>query len=151
MTKRQAGISAAFVFFFGLPLGGLVWVYARANSTIRESAAPFALEATQAILGEDDFESLYDLGTLTLKMTVTEADFKSSREKWGALESVGEFEASRPWMVDRSDTRWQFVALNADLRFENGPAKLRFVAARRSTRLEDWRIEEFEVSAPDVE
>ena len=151
MTKRQAGISAAFVFFFGLPLGGLVWVYTRAHSTMRESAAPFALQATQAILGEDDFESLYTLGTLTVKKTVTEADFDRSREKWGALESVGEFEASKSWMVDRSDTRWHFVALNADLRFENGPAKLKFIAARRSTMLEDWRIEEFVVSAPDVE
>ena len=151
MTKRQAGIVAAFVFFLGLPLGGLLWVYSRAHSTLRDSAAPFALQATQTILGKDDFDSLYNLGTLTVKKTVTEADFKSSREKWGALESVGEFEATRSWMVDRSDMRWHFVALNADLRFENGPAKLKFVAARRSTKLEDWRIEQFEVSAPDVE
>ena len=151
MTKRQAGISAAFVFFFGLPLGGLVWVYARAHSTIRESAVPFAIQATQAILGDDDFDSLYTLGTLTVKNTVTKADFKRSREKWGALESIGEFEATRSWMVDRSDMRWHFVALNADLRFESGPARLKFIAARRSTRLEDWRIEEFKVSSPDVE
>ena len=118
---------------------------------MREGAVLFARPATQSILGEDDFDSLYTLGTLTVKKTVTEADFNSSREKWGALESIGEFKATRSWMVDRADMRWQFVALNADLRFENGPAKLKFIAARRSTMWEDWRIEEFVVSAPDVE
>ena len=131
-------------------MGGLVWVYNRAHSTIRDSAASFALPATQTILGNDDFDSLYTLGTLTVKKTVTEADFNSLREMWGALESVGEFDATRSWMVDRADTRWHFVALNADLRFENGPARLKFVAARRSN-LQDWRIEEFKVSARDVE
>lgn len=144
-------VMAAIVFFFGVPIGGIAYVYYMAQSTLSSSATKFAVSATAQILGEQDFEEFEQLGTLTLDKTVPEEDFQAIFEKWGEFRSQGEFAASRGYVIERDNMTWQVITLTAPVEFENGSASLKFTAARRSTVLEDWRIEEFEILVSNVE
>lgn len=139
------------LFFLGFPATGMLYVYWNAHSTLRAAATVFAKEASVKVLSERDFEELYFLGSLTLKGTVTEESFGDDMDRWGDYSGIGEFVTVESWVKSRSDQTWQFVRLIADVRFENGPAKLEIVVARRSTMLEDWKIEEFELTEPTVE
>ena len=139
------------LFFIGFPLAGVLYSYQRARMNMEAEAAPFAKAATLEILGEGGFEELYFLGTLILKAEISEEGFLADRERWGNLESLGEFKAVGILVGERADEVWQFVTLEADAEFENGRARVRFRAARRSSMQRDWKIEEFAVSPRNVE
>ena len=149
--KSRLILLGAALFFIGFPLAGVLFSYNRARSNIKAEAIPFATTATQKILGEDGFEELYFLGTLTVKGKVSKEEFLAERERWGAINSLGEFEAVAIVIGERGDQVWQMVTLETDVEFENGPARIRFVAARRSAIQQDWKIEAFEISDPTVE
>lgn len=139
------------LFFLGFPLAGVLYSYKRAQSNIKAEAIPFATTAIHVILGDNGFEELYFLGTLTLKGDVSKEEFLADRERWGALKSIGEFEAGAIVVGERGDQVWQMITLEADAEFENGPARIRLVAARRSAVQQDWKIEQFEISDLNVE
>ena len=154
MDKRRKNrfiLLYSALFFLGFPLAGMLYVYNKAHSTMRVAAIPFAQEATAKILGERDYEELHFLATMSLKHKLDEIEFKEELDRWGAYIAVGEFATVRSNVRIIDDMTWQFVELITDVKFEHGSAKLKFTAARRSTMLEDWRIEEFELSDPTVE
>lgn len=151
VTKRRLAIIAVFVFFFGFPLAGMLYVYKAAHSTMRASATAFAQEQVPEILGKGDYETLRFYGTLTLKEKLSKQEFDGWFSELGEFESLGEFKVKRSTVGARNDQAWQIVYLEAPVRFSKLPATLTLKAARRSTALAEWRIEEFELRPADVE
>ncbi len=151
VTKRRLAIIAVFVFFFGLPLAGILYVYNAAHSTMRTSAIAFAEQELPGILQKGDYETLRFYGTLVLKKNLSKEQFDAQMSTVGKYESMGEFTVKRSTVGERNDQAWQIVYLEAPVRFSKGPAVLNLKAARRSTALGEWRIEEFSLAPANVE
>jgi hypothetical protein len=151
VTKRRLAIAAVLLFFFGLPLAGMLYVYNAAHATMRTSAIAFAREQVPQILGERDYETLRFYGTLTLKEKLSKQEFDGWLQRYGAFESLGEFTVKRSTVGARNDQAWQVVYLECPVRFSKGLALLSMKAARRSTALAEWRIEEFAIGPANVE
>ncbi len=151
VTKRRLAIIAVFVFFFGFPLAGMLYVYNAAHSTMRASAIAFAEEQVPEILGKADYETLRFYGTLTLKEKLSKQEFDGWLQRYGAFESLGEFTVKRSTVGARNDQAWQIVYLECPVRFSKGATILNLKAARRSTALAEWRIEEFSIGPKNVE
>lgn len=148
MSKAMRGIkiAALFLFLLGLPLAGTLYVYFQAHGTMRSSAKAFVLNDVATALKQRDFETIHFLGTLTLKNKLTEAEFDGWMDKLGGFESFGELRATRSTVGARADQSWQFVDFEGPASFARGKARVHIRAARRSTALMEWRIEELEIA-----
>lgn len=142
---RRIKVTALFLFLFGLPLFGTVGTYLHAHSTMRSSAITFVNNELPEILAKRDFDELYFLGTLTLKGELKEPEFTKSMEGLGEFQALEDVRATRSTVGERSDQAWQFVDISAKARFSTRNAEVHVRAARRSTVLPEWRIEEFEL------
>jgi hypothetical protein len=146
VTKRRWIVFAVFAFFFGFPLAGIGWFYYLAHSTMRTSAIVFADKSVDEVLQGRDYETLRLLATLPLRKKLEETEFSQSVEARGEYEGHGEFRVVRSTVGARDDRAWQFVYLTVPVRFSRGEAELSMTAARRSTELGEWRIEDWRIS-----
>jgi hypothetical protein len=151
VAKRRAALIAVFVFFFGFPLAGMLFVYWQAHATMRSSALEFARSQVPPILKEADFGSLEFLATVPLKKDLDGAEFRALMAALGDYEGIGEFEVRRSTVGARDDQAWQLVDFETTVRFSKGPARLDLRAARRSVALAEWRIERFDLTPTDME
>ena len=146
MTKRRWIVFAVFVFFFGFPLAGIGWFYYLAHSTMRTSAVAFADKSVDDVLETGDYETLRLLATLPLRRKLEEDGFSQSMAALGDYEGHGEFRVVRSTVGARDDQAWQFVYLSVPLKSSRGGAELKMTAARRSTELGEWRIEDWRIA-----
>ena len=145
MSKRKLTVAALLLFFFGLPLAGVIYSYQLAKGAIAASATEFVQKEAPRILGSHDYERLWQLGTIPLKKSLSQEMFKEMLRPLGKFQGMGAVRAGRVTMGSRDDQSWQMIQLTAPVKFSGGAATLKFKAARRSTALEDWRVEEFQV------
>jgi hypothetical protein len=113
---------------------------------MRASAIAFVEKEVPPILEKKDFEGMYFFGTLTLKGKLTEPEFGRWFEELGDFEDLGDLKVARSTVGVRGDQAWQFVDLTSRARFSKGEVEVHIRAARRSTALPEWRIEEFQLS-----
>ena len=151
MAKRRLIFIAAILFFFGLPLAGILLPYLSAHKAMRASGEKFVFVCTGEVLGHRDWSALEDYGTLTLKQELKKETFEKWLTKLGEFKSLGDLEVTRSWVSTRGDRGWQFVSFVGQATFANSIADLRITVARRSVVLDEWRVEAFEIVVPGVE
>ena len=151
MLRRRLAVTAILLFFLGLPLAGMLFVYFHAHGAIRASALHFAESDVVPILQKRDYGSLQFLATLTLKKELSREKFDAEMDRLGPYGENGGFKVLRSSVGERGDEVWQFVDLECLVRFERGTVRLDLTAARRSLALNEWRIERFQLLPQNVE
>ena len=142
MKKRPwVLITIAFLLFF--PLAGTYGIWLYSHRSIQRLGGEFASEVTPKILGGWDWQTLYDLGTLSIKQGASEEEFREWQEQYGTFVEVGEFTPESSKVIDRADMKWHLTDLVADVKFEEETARLEFTAGRRAMSQDEWRIERF--------
>lgn len=133
------------VFFLGLPVAGLVFVWKYAHANIERSAEPFARKTVEDILEDWDSKLLDDLGTLAFRQSKTEADFAKKKSLLGKYKSLDQFRLVKSTVGERGEAIWQFVHYKGQVKYEKGDAVLECTIARRTMNPE-WRVESFELT-----
>jgi hypothetical protein len=149
--KHKIAVVAALLFFFGLPLAGMLYVYFAAHGALRTSAIAFAEKTVPQILAQKDMDELEFLGTIEFKKTFKPEAFMKTYADFGGYQEVGEFSVERSTVTQKGEYMWQIVDLRAPVTFARGEAELRLRATRRSTSLGEWRIDRWSVTGPNVE
>lgn len=149
--KNRIVLALATLFFFGLPLVGILAPYLSAHSAMRQHGLEFAQEFFPKVLKTRDWNALYETGTLTLKNTLQEKDFNSWLVQGGTFENIEGLTVTRSWVSTRGDQGWQLVSLTGVAKFVQGRSKLEATVARRSIALDEWRVESFSLSPLSAE
>lgn len=143
--KHKLAVVAALLFFFGLPLAGMMYVYFAAHNTMRSSAIAFAEKEVPQILAQRDMDELVFLGTIEFKQSFKPEEFLAAYSRHGAYKGLGKFEVERSTVTQKGEYMWQIVDLRAPVTFAGGEAELKLRATRRSTSLGEWRIDRWNV------
>ena len=128
------------VFFLGLPVAGLIFVWKYAHVNIESSADPFARQIARDILEDWDAKLLDDLGTLPFRQSEMESDFDKMKPKLGRFVAIENFSLVKSTVGERIEAIWQFVHYQGKVKYEKGSAALKMTVARRTMNPE-WRIE----------
>ena len=132
------------LFFLGLPVAGLVFVWKYAHANIEKSADPFARKVVVDVLDDWDVKLLDELGTLEYRKSDQSRNFSRQRDKLGKFVSLSSLKTHKSTVGERGETIWQFVHYIGTAQYQKGSADVRFTIARRTMNPE-WRMESFEL------
>ena len=141
---RKLRALLAMAVFVGLPLGGLVFVWAYAHSNIEKSAEAVGKQMVLDSLKASSSQTLTEIATFNLRESPTVKDFPRTAGRMGTLKSIDSWKTTGSSVGERGDTVWQLVHFRGTATFERGRASLVVDLGRRTINKE-WLIDKIDL------
>ena len=132
------------LFFFGLPIAGVVFFWRDSQAKMQAGALKYARETVVPLMKRWDYEEVFGQVSVEGRKTVTAEAVAAYATKWGKLLDSSEPTATRTLVGEREDSAWQMTWVTVPARFERGEVKVRVKVAHRTTSTL-WQVEALEV------
>lgn len=144
--SRVGLVAGLVLFFFGLPLGGVVFFWNDSQNKMKSNALKYARESFVPLMKDWNYSQVFKQVSVEGRKNVTAEKVASFAGTWGGLVEASAPTASGTLVGEREDSAWQMTWVECVGVFEKGRARVRIKVAHRTTSTL-WQVEDLEVGA----
>ncbi len=144
---NRTALTVILLFFFGLPIGGLLYFWNDTHTKIRYSAANFVQDEMPSLTTTWDEAKLLDVTTDNFRSQYKQGQTLVWQQKYGALKGAFSVDPVRSNANEQEDMMVQYVEFQGVVPFEKGKVSVHLRVARKTTAPR-WRIDGIDLAGP---